>query len=108
MAQEPPPLTAKDVKVTLTSHDIARLFPDAAVRSGVSGMADALCTIAADGSLTECQISAEQPEKQGFGKSALSVAKLARIPAQANDGSPTVGRKFMFHMTFGFPAARKP
>jgi protein TonB len=103
LADDQAPLTAKDVKTELTSHDIARLFPEAAVSGGISGNVDALCTVAADGSLTECQIVAETPEKQGFGKAALSVSKLTHVSALAKDGSPTAGRKFLFHMTFGFP-----
>ncbi len=70
--------------------DLARLYPDRARQGGVSGQANVLCIVRANGSLDECRSLYESPAGYGFGEA-------TRLAAQ---------RHFRFHPVGGADAGK--
>ncbi|WP_414695261.1 TonB family protein [Phenylobacterium sp.] len=102
MAQEAAPLTGKDVAVHLAKPS-TRNYPEAALRRGLGGTAEVLCTVTSSGELQGCAVTSETPPGLGFGAAVLRMTAAYRIESKANDGSDTVGRRFLVHMTFSLP-----
>jgi Gram-negative bacterial TonB protein C-terminal len=101
LADDQPPLTRQDVQVHFPTG--GRYFPEAAMRKGIGGMADVICTISATGALVDCAVTSEAPVGLHFGDSALKLAKDSQVELLAKDGSPTPGRKFSLHMNLHLP-----
>ncbi|MBW3558189.1 MAG: energy transducer TonB [Proteobacteria bacterium] len=55
--------------------DLARLYPDRAREGGVSGQANVLCTVRANGSLDGCRSLFEAPAGYGFGEATRLLAQ---------------------------------
>jgi len=76
------------------ADDMARYYPDRAQRMGVEGRATFRCTVTAQGKLTDCVITAEDPPGQDFGKQTLQLTKTFKMRAKTLDGVPTSGGIF--------------
>jgi hypothetical protein len=75
-------------------------FPLSAQEFGDHGKAGALCTVQADGSLSECATVDEAPKGKHFGEAVLKIAGVMRVGSIAKDGSKTAGRKFLLRVNF--------
>jgi protein TonB len=61
------------------SHDMARYFPDLAMRKNQGGRAKMMCGVTADGYLHGCAILDEDPVGLGFGPASLELAHLFQM-----------------------------
>lgn len=80
-------------KTKPTGEAVSRLYPDAALRAGVSGKVKVRCTIAVDGELTNCAAVEEDPPGMGFGPAALQLLATARFNPKTIDGKPVESEK---------------
>jgi protein TonB len=86
---------------------LARYFPDIALRSGVSGTATVDCTVGVNGDLLGCWVDTENPGNMGFGAAALELSTVVQMQPAGLDGFPTAGRSYDLQAVFTVdPAAR--
>lgn len=78
---------------------------DAGVRSGV-GVID--CATAADGRLTDCTVSREDPAGLGFGEAALTVAPIMQMNPWTDDGRPVDGARIKLPIQFKLAGPANP
>jgi TonB family protein len=69
-------------------EQIFALTPAEALRRGVGGGVDLVCTVTVDGVLADCTTVAENPPDVGFGHAALSMAPQFRLRPAMHDGRP--------------------
>lgn len=86
-------ISAPDWLAAPGAADLARLFPAEAAAKGVSaGLGEADCTVAADGSLRDCQPFGEgEPPGVGFSKAAALAAAMMRMSPWTDAGGPVDG-----------------
>jgi TonB family protein len=104
-AADLPPLTGNDVRVQVDSSASKelRFYPEAAQRAHIEGIASVLCTITADGRLSDCTTAVENPPGYGFAAATVRLASHMRVAPRAKDGSPTVGRSLRVDMAYKLP-----
>ena len=103
----PPPrptvITNPDWLRRPSAEDLAQYYPDRAQRLGVSGRATLHCTVTAQGTLSDCSISAEDPPDQGFGTAALKMTRLFKMRPSTRDGQPVGGAAINIPLVFQLP-----
>jgi hypothetical protein len=62
-----------------TPDEIQAVWPAAAAKAGVQGLAGMRCRVAADGSVANCATLIEAPKGQGFGAALLKLAPKFRF-----------------------------
>jgi protein TonB len=72
-------------------EDVARFYPERAIRRGVEGQVRLDCLVTVGGALN-CRIIEETPRNWGFGEAALSIAREYRMAPALRDGVPVEGR----------------
>ncbi|PZO00283.1 MAG: energy transducer TonB, partial [Alphaproteobacteria bacterium] len=75
-------------------------FPARALERGIGGSATVRCTAQANGRPANCQVTAEDPAGQGFGRSAVRVAQRGQLSPATVDGA---ARDASFNVTIRFP-----
>ena len=85
-----------------SGEDVARYYPDAAMRNRIEGSSTAHCNVIANGALTNCAIVSESPIGYNFGNALLRLSKLFRAETAAGDGSGS-GRVVPVHVKFRLP-----
>jgi TonB family protein len=96
--------------VWLTSVDVAKaapsVFPLKALEDGLkTGRGTARCTVAVDGTLTDCAPDAAEPEGRGFSEAVVRLAPMMRVNLWSADGAPVQGGVVRFPLTLTLPGA---
>lgn len=78
-------------------------YPAQAQRIGIAGHVLLDCQIESTGSLSDCRVTSEAPADQGFGATALCMAKLFKMRPVNKDGVSTVGRRITVPIEFRLP-----
>jgi hypothetical protein len=79
---------------------LAKLFPEAASRAGVSGVATASCVVSASTQLEHCKIVSESPQGYGFGDALLKILTLYRVRPPTLNGQPLANDGFALQFSF--------
>jgi TonB family protein len=71
-----------------TLDEVARVYPRAALRNGITGSATLNCMVNTAGYLSDCTVSDETPSDAGFGNAALEITGYMRMKPATNYGVP--------------------
>jgi TonB family protein len=89
--------------------DLAKAFPSAAAAAGdKDGSATLDCTVAHNGSLTDCNVVSETPTGLGFGAAALKVAAGMAMSPWTAQGVPVDGGHITLPIRLQQPSPPKP
>jgi TonB family protein len=78
-------------------------YPKRAMQKSVEGYAIVSVTITKDGSVKDTVLTEERPQKWGFGKAALKVAKKLKYIPEIEDGMPIEVPGVLYKYTFWMP-----
>jgi protein TonB len=99
----PSVITSPDWLRRPSGEDIARYYPERALRMNVDGRATLSCTVNARGTLENCSVASEEPADQDFGQSAMRMSKLFKMRPQTKDGAPVDGGTVRIPIRFQIP-----
>jgi len=85
--------------------DMARFYPEDAVRRGVSGKVVMSCTVSKEGTLYACTVVSETPPNEGFGAAALKLAPYFEMTPQLEDGRTVNGGMVRIPVVFNIEGA---
>ena len=86
-----------------SGEDVARFYPERALRMNVEGRATLSCTVNAAGSLEGCTLVSEIPDDQEFGGAALRMTRLFKMRPMTRDGVPVSGGTVKIPLRFQLP-----
>lgn len=81
---------------------LMRAYPRRALEAGVAGSASLNCLVQANGSVSDCQVTAETPGGYGFGRAAQSLSRYFRINPRTVNGSAE-GSRVAIGLRFNLP-----
>lgn len=86
-----------------TGNDLMQVYPEAARRHGVEGIALVRCSVTPQGEMADCAVEQEAPMGLGFGEAALKLMPRYRMTAQIAGGSPIAGGVVRLPIQFRLP-----
>jgi TonB family protein len=89
---------------TPSAADMARAYPQEAMRVNLAGSAVLECTVDPKGGLTDCVAAEETPPGSGFAAATLAVAARFAMPTRSPSGAATAGRTVRFPVNWLNPA----
>lgn len=88
---EPPVIRNPAWQDRPTAEEMARHYPESAIRRGIQGQATISCAVTARGALTACRVVSETPAEERFGAAALKLARYFRLSPQTINGNTVEG-----------------
>ncbi len=85
------------------ADDMARVFPERAVRANQGGRAAITCAVTATGDLENCRVTEESPADFGFGEAALKLAPLFKMLPTTKTGESVAGGTINIPIRFLLP-----
>lgn len=85
------------------ADDLQAVLPEAAKKAGVLKARVVMsCTVVADGSLTGCRPTTEEPPGYGYGEATVQLARTFRLSVWSAEGLPTVGGQVSVPIRYDF------
>ncbi|WP_297509384.1 TonB family protein [uncultured Caulobacter sp.] len=81
-------------------RDFMAVYPAEARKGKLAGEVELRCGVKADGGLSGCRLSKEQPAGQGFGEAGLKLADKFRLRTKLPDGRPVAGGNVVIPLKF--------
>ncbi|MDQ0464580.1 TonB family protein [Caulobacter ginsengisoli] len=103
-----PVITNPDWAALPSPDDIARYYPEHAMRNSISGRAVIGCFVSAEGLLTNCKVISESPPGEDFGAAAVRMAPAFRMKPKTLDGTPVEGAEVRIPIVFQAPEQGAP
>jgi TonB family protein len=99
----PTVITSPDWLRRPSGEEVARYYPDRAMRLGLEGRAVLSCEVSAAGVLVDCSVTSEEPADGGFGEAALRMTRLFKMRPMTRDGRLVGGSRVRIPINFRLP-----
>lgn len=92
-----PPLAAAEIgpqdwEVRPSGDDIARYYPDSAMKRGLAGRVTIVCIVTGQGEMSDCKVTHEYPLAEHFGDAAIRLSTFFKLRLDTPRGPSNVGR----------------
>ncbi|MFN3817257.1 TonB family protein, partial [Brevundimonas sp.] len=83
-----------------SAAQMARAYPAQAMANDVTGAASLMCSVRANGTLSDCSVVNETPNGQGFGRASTTLSRQFRMSPRTIDGQTVDGARVNFTIRF--------